>query len=145
ITVRSVLDMHSGIPGDMPNGLFTVGGPYPRYRYLLLRVLRRGVPERPVNTPWAYSNSGYVLLQNLVGHMTRPDFDAYPREHLFAPMGMSSTRFDDASVPLPHCRVGIRWSPAQVVRCGRTSARASTSTPGPPGRWCRRRRTWPPI
>jgi len=99
ITVRSVLDMHSGIPGDMPNGLFTVGGPYPRYRYLLLRVLRREFPERPVNTAWAYSNSGYVLLQNLVEHVTGQDFDAYTREHLFAPMGMSSTTFDDASVP----------------------------------------------
>ena len=79
ITVRSVLDMHSGIPGDMPNGLFTVGGPYPRYRYLLLRVLRREFPERPVNTAWAYSNSGYVLLQNLVEHVTGQDFDAYTR------------------------------------------------------------------
>jgi CubicO group peptidase (beta-lactamase class C family) len=99
ITVRSVLDMHSGIPGDIDNGSVTTGGPYPGYRDFLLRVLAREFPERPVNTAWAYSNSGYVLLQNLVEHVTGHNFYTYTREHLFAPMGMSSTTFDDASVP----------------------------------------------
>jgi len=99
ITVRSVLDMHSGIPVDMPNGLFTVGRPYPGYRFLLLEVLAREPPERPVDTAWAYSNSGYVLLQNLVENVTGQDFGAYTREHLFGRMGMSSTTFDAASVP----------------------------------------------
>ena len=99
ITVRSVLDMHSGIPTDIPNGLFTVGRPFPGYRDLLLEVLAREFPERPVNTAWAYSNSGFVLLQNLVENVTGQDFGAYLREHLFAPMGMASTIFGDASVP----------------------------------------------
>jgi len=96
--VRSVLDMHSGIPGDINNGLFTEGGPYPGYRDFLLRVLAREFPERPVDNAWAYSNSGYVLLQNLVENVTGQDFNSYTREHLFGPMGMARTTFDDASV-----------------------------------------------
>jgi CubicO group peptidase (beta-lactamase class C family) len=99
ITVRSVLDMHSGIPGDIDNGSVTTGGPYPGYRDFLLGALAREFAERPVNTAWAYSNSGYVLLQNLVEHVTGQNFYTYTHEHLFAPMGMSSTTFDDASVP----------------------------------------------
>ena len=99
ITVRSVLDMHSGIPGDINNGLISVGGPIRGYRGWLLGALRREFPERRVDTAWAYSNSGFVLLQNLVENVTGQDFDAYTREHLFDPMGMPSTTFDDASVP----------------------------------------------
>jgi len=94
-----VLDMHSGIPGDINNGSVTTDGPYPGYRDFLLRTLGREFPERPVNTAWAYSNSSYVLMQNLVEHVTHESFYAYTREHLFAPMGMSSTTFDDVSVP----------------------------------------------
>ena len=49
ITVRSVLDHHSGIPGDVFNGLFTERKPDRGYRAWLLRTLRSLYPERPVN------------------------------------------------------------------------------------------------
>jgi CubicO group peptidase (beta-lactamase class C family) len=99
ITVRSVLDMHSGIPGDINNGSFTAGRPYPGYDTFLLRTLAKEYPERAVNTAYAYSNSGYALLQNLVQNVTGQNFATYTRSHLFGPMGMASTTFDDASVP----------------------------------------------
>lgn len=99
ITVRSVLDMHSGIPGEVDNGLISAGRPIPGAREWLLGALRRTYPERPANTAWAYSNSGYILLQNLVENVTGQDFDTYTREHLFGPMAMASTTFNDASVP----------------------------------------------
>jgi CubicO group peptidase (beta-lactamase class C family) len=99
ITVRSVLDMHSGIPGDIFNGLITEGRPYPHFNSLLLKTLSKTYPERRVNTAWAYSNSGYALLQNLVQNVTGQPFARYTREHLFAPMGMDHTTFDDAAPP----------------------------------------------
>jgi CubicO group peptidase (beta-lactamase class C family) len=98
-TVRSALDMHSGIPGDVDNGLFGVGGPNPGYRDFLLRTLREMPAERPVDTAWAYSNSGYYLLQLVVENVSGQDLASYARDHLFAPMGMSSSTFDGASVP----------------------------------------------
>jgi CubicO group peptidase (beta-lactamase class C family) len=106
ITVRSVLDMHSGIPGDIDNGLITKDRRYPRYRDFLLRVLARQFPERPVDNAWGYSNSGYVLLQNLVENVTGEDFTSYTLEHLFGPMGMARSTFDDASVPDAALSVG---------------------------------------
>jgi CubicO group peptidase (beta-lactamase class C family) len=99
ITVRSVLDMHSGIPGDINNGLITNGHPYPGYGSLLLRTLAHDYPERPADTAWAYSNSGYALLQDLVETATGEGFAAYATEHLFAPMGMARSTFDDTAVP----------------------------------------------
>jgi CubicO group peptidase (beta-lactamase class C family) len=99
ITVRSVLDMHSGIPGDIDNGAYTDGRPYPGYNRFLLRVLAHEYPERPVNTAYAYSNSGYGLLQNVVQNVTGENFATYTREQLFGPMGMASTTFDQGSVP----------------------------------------------
>lgn len=97
ITVRSVLDMHSGIPGDADNGQITAGKPYPQFRASLLRTLSKSYPERRVNTVWAYANSGFTLLQNLVENVTGQSFLSYTREHLFAPMGMEHTTFDDTT------------------------------------------------
>lgn len=108
ITVRSVLDMHSGIPGDINNGQITLGRPYPGAIKFLLRVLAKDYPERRVNTAWAYSNSGYTLLQNVVQNVTGQNFGTYTREHLFGPMGMGSTTFDDASVPYSAMAHGYR-------------------------------------
>jgi CubicO group peptidase (beta-lactamase class C family) len=99
ITVRSVLDMHSGIPGDNINGQITQGKPYPGFNRYLLRALATTYPERRVNTAFSYSNGGYVLLQNLVQNVTGQSFATYTREHLFVPIGMRHTTFDDAAVP----------------------------------------------
>lgn len=95
ITVRTVLDHHSGIPGDVYNGLITTGHPTPGYRAWLLRALRGMYPEHPVNTVLAYSNAGYVLLQSLVEHVSGMPFERYAQEHLFGPLGMTSSTFDD--------------------------------------------------
>jgi CubicO group peptidase (beta-lactamase class C family) len=97
ITVRSVLDMHSGIPGDIDNGSFSTRRPFPGYDQFLLRALAKGYPERPVNTAYAYSNSSYALLRNLVQNVTGQNFVTYTRQHLFGPMGMAKTTFNDAS------------------------------------------------
>ena len=95
ITVRSVLDHHSGIPGDVFNGLITKGVADPGFREWLVSALADMPPERPVNTQWAYNNSGFVLLQNLVENVTKENFDTYTQRTLFGPMDMSSSTFDD--------------------------------------------------
>jgi CubicO group peptidase (beta-lactamase class C family) len=99
ITVRSVLDMHSGIPAEINNGSFTAGGPDPGYNEFLLRDLAKDYPERPVDTAYSYSNSGYELLRNVVEGVTGEGFDDYARTHLFDPIGMPDTTYDDATVP----------------------------------------------
>ena len=98
ITVRSVLDHHSGIPGDVFNGMFTVDGPNPEFRSWLVNALAQMPPERGVDEVWAYNNSGYVLLANLVENVTGQTYDQYTRDNLFGPMGMPNSTFDDSVV-----------------------------------------------
>lgn len=117
ITVRSVLDMHSGIPGDVDNGQITSGKPYPQFRASLLPTLSKSYPERRVNTVWAYSNSGFTLLQRLVENVTGQSFLGYTREHLFGPMGMEHTTFDDtapATSELSHGYQAVTGSDGKV-------------------------------
>ena len=95
ITVRQVLDHHSGIPGDVFNGLITLGEPVPEFNAWLLEALQAMYPERRVDTMWGYNNSGYALLQNVVENVSGMGYEEYAQENLFGPMGMTSSFFDD--------------------------------------------------
>lgn len=99
ITVRSVLDHHSGIPGTLPKGFITSGEPDPGYTDYMLRTLRSLQPTSRVNVVAGYDNSGYVLLGKLVKHVTGLNLEAYAQRYLFGPMGMSSTNYDDRLAP----------------------------------------------
>jgi CubicO group peptidase (beta-lactamase class C family) len=53
---------------------------------------------RPPDTEFEYSNSGYVILAELVARVTGKRLDEYLREHLFKEVGMKDTYvFDEAS------------------------------------------------
>jgi CubicO group peptidase (beta-lactamase class C family) len=99
ITVRTVLDHHSGIPGTLPKGMITTGEPDPGYTDYMLRTLRSLQPTSRVNVVGAYDNSGYVLLGSLVKHVTGMNLEAYARRYLFRPMGMNSSNYDDRRTP----------------------------------------------
>lgn len=99
ITVRTVLDHHSGVPGDVFNGLITAGRPDPDFRAWLNAALPAMYPEHKVNTVYAYNNSGYVLLQSLVEKVSGLPFEVYAQRNLFGRMGMASSTFDDTRTP----------------------------------------------
>lgn len=99
ITVRTVLDHHSGVPGDVFNGLITTGRPDPRFRSWLQAALPAMYQEHKVNTVYAYNNSGYVLLQNLVEKVSGLPFEIYAQRNLFGRMGMTSSTFNDVKTP----------------------------------------------
>lgn len=99
ITVRSVLDHHSGIPGDIFYGLITLEKPDRNFHSWLLDTLRTMPPERRVNTTWAYNNSGYVLLQALVENVTGQPYARRTARTLFGRMDMASSTFDDTRAP----------------------------------------------
>lgn len=99
VTLRSVMTHHSGIPEDIPNGMFTMRRPYRAYLDSMIRAVRKIQPERRVGAAWAYSNTAIALLQRVVENVSGQGFLAYTRKHLFRPMGMKSTTFDDAAAP----------------------------------------------
>lgn len=99
ITVRTVLDHHSGIPGDVFNGMLTVDRPDRDFRAWLKKALAAMYPERRANTVYAYNNSGYVLLQDVVENVTGIPFDKYAKRHIFSPAGMTGSTFKTAAAP----------------------------------------------
>ncbi|WP_420470598.1 serine hydrolase [Brevundimonas sp. FT23042] len=50
---------------------------------------------------WSYSNSGYLLLTAIVEKASGQSYADYLAQHLFRPLGMSDTGYDDSSVILP--------------------------------------------
>lgn len=99
ITVRSILDHHSGVPGDIFYGLITMKKPDRHFRSWLMKTLRTMPPERRVDTTWAYNNSGYVLLQALVENVTGEPYADRTARTLFGRMDMSRSSFDDTQAP----------------------------------------------
>lgn len=65
----------------------------------LTAILRqRGLNFAP-GEAWSYSNSGYVLLKELVARTTGMPFSAFARQRLFEPLGMQATSYVENPQP----------------------------------------------
>lgn len=70
-------------------------------------VARQTGTSFPPGSRHLYSNSGYVLLSALVKRVSGLSLRDYTTEHMFAPLGMSSTHFrDDTTRVVPHRATG---------------------------------------
>jgi CubicO group peptidase (beta-lactamase class C family) len=56
-----------------------------------------------------YSNSGYVVLTAIIEKVSGQSYAEYLDEHIFQPLGMGATRFDNADTVLPGRAAGYTW------------------------------------
>ena len=82
---------------------------------LTLILRQRGLDFAP-GEEWAYSNSGYELLREVVARVSGKPLSEFMRTRLFEPLGMRSTRYarDVREVPgaaLAYEKEGERWRP----------------------------------
>ena len=98
ITIRSILTHHSGIPGDIDNGVFTVA-PDPGFNAKLVAYLQGEYLAYPAGFIWAYSNSGISLLATVIENASGKGLQAYS-DALFQTLGMdrSSVSMDSPKV-----------------------------------------------
>ncbi len=61
---------------------------------LTLTLRQRGLNFAP-GEEWSYSNSGYVLLKEIVARTSGISFSDFTRKRLFEPLGMKTTRYVD--------------------------------------------------
>lgn len=110
ITPRTLLDMHSGIPGDLYNGLFIISPSwYGKYMNWLLGYLVRDYPLHPPETVASYCNTGIILAGHaayLAGRNdTDTDFQRFVKRTVFDALGMSSTLSEVLGKDLPNLAV----------------------------------------
>ncbi|MEM6108318.1 serine hydrolase domain-containing protein [Mycobacterium sp. 050272] len=127
VTVRMLLTHTSGLPGDVnlgdPWGLDGADKAEGIHR-ALTTPLESGPGER-----FAYSDINFILLGALIEKVTGEDLDVYVQRHVFAPLGMTDTRYlPVAKACGPHTTIGsaIAWAPAPPPK---------TSDPCPAGTW----------
>ncbi len=105
ITLRHLLTHTSGIRDYfelmMLKGVF-VGNQYPN-RYYLDLICRQPELNFRSGEMQMYSNSGFILLAEIVRRVSGRTLAEFARERIFEPLGMTHTRFvEDASVIIPH-------------------------------------------
>ncbi|NNF57189.1 MAG: beta-lactamase family protein, partial [Rhodothermaceae bacterium] len=100
----------------------------------LTMILRqRGLNFTP-GEEWSYSNSGYVLLKELVARTTGMPFSEFARRHLFDPLGMEATTYADElqegheHLALAYEKRSDRWEQDMLVGNERGGGGALLST-----------------
>ncbi|HEX8354746.1 MAG TPA: serine hydrolase domain-containing protein, partial [Pyrinomonadaceae bacterium] len=110
ITLDHLLTHTSGLRDW--TGLLPLAGGDPDALTLILR--QRGLNFAP-GEEWSYSNSGYVLLTEIVARASGMRFSEFTRKRLFEPLGMKMTTYiDDLSEVIKHRALayekdGNRW------------------------------------
>ncbi len=120
ITVAHLLSHTSGIPdwwmGGLPVGApedWTYSGSPHRY---LMQMERTSLFES--GTQYAYSNSGYLLLGEIVERISGRSFGAYLEETMMAPLGMRATRLAGEGAAMTGTALGYTRSAADSTQAG---------------------------
>lgn len=91
ITLRTMLTHHSGIPGNLLNGAFTLQ-PRTDYTAWLLGYFPGDYGCFPPNFVHAYSNSAYSLLADVIAEASGTNFEEFT-DGMFETMGMYHTSY----------------------------------------------------
>ncbi|MGH9734063.1 MAG: serine hydrolase domain-containing protein [Candidatus Acidiferrales bacterium] len=97
ITIRNLLNHTSGLldyedlmqqppPNTPPDQQPQISG-----AQVLALLEKQTTTKFPPGTKWAYSNSGYVLLGEIVAKVSGESFPQFLHNRIFAPLGMSNT------------------------------------------------------
>lgn len=98
ITLHSILTHHSGLPGDINNGVMTLA-PDPDFNAGLISYLQGEYQTYPSQLILEYSNSAISLLANVISSASGQSFQSYS-DTLFQTLGMdhSSASIDSPRV-----------------------------------------------
>lgn len=91
ITVRDLMNHHSGLPGDLLHGAFSME-PDPDFNRRLLAWLAKDRAVYPPGYRWAYSNTAVALLENVIESGSGTPFAEYSDAFL-ASMGMAPASY----------------------------------------------------
>jgi serine-type D-Ala-D-Ala carboxypeptidase/endopeptidase len=74
------------------------------------KLLKAGVPRTaPRGTRYEYSNMGFAMLGRIISNVSKKDYASYVSTHVFKPLGMTATTYENADVPAANRAIGYRW------------------------------------
>jgi D-alanyl-D-alanine carboxypeptidase len=111
ITVRHLLTHTSGIPNYLlVQGLFEeTTRPGVTHEAIAKMFFDRLTPEFQPGETWSYSNSGYLLLGNIIERVTGKTYWRNLEERIFQPLGMSSSRSSEPGAAIANRVQGYEW------------------------------------
>jgi CubicO group peptidase (beta-lactamase class C family) len=94
ITIHHLLTHTSGIPNFTGFGDYTrtIATPSPPEE-TINRFKDKPLDFRPGES-WSYSNSGYILLGQIIERVSSQSYEAFLQEHIFTPLQMTNTSYD---------------------------------------------------
>lgn len=122
ITLRHLLQHTSGIHDDLPG--YTTPEEYYQQRHdiyspeeLVARAMAHAPDFQPDDEKWAYSNTGYVLLDMVIEKVTRRPAHREIEDRILRPLGLDQTRWGGTSptLPRPHARAYQLFGPGARV------------------------------
>lgn len=108
VTIRHVLSHTAGLrDAFLLIELAALDGIQSRSDRLVSLLARQQGLSSPPGSEFAYNNSGYVLLAEIVNRVSGRSLRAFAEAELFGPIGMSHTHFhDDTSMIVPNLATG---------------------------------------
>lgn len=102
VTLRHLLTHTSGIPTytALP-GFFEREARQAHTPQELIKLTRDKPLEFEPGSKFAYDNSGYILLGYVVEKVSGQRYADYLKQHIFAPLGMAASGFDDPQQIIP--------------------------------------------
>jgi uncharacterized protein YbbC (DUF1343 family)/CubicO group peptidase (beta-lactamase class C family) len=103
VTIRRLLTHSAGLPAIPPDATMRPG--FPKAAALLAKLPF----DYPPGTAFQYSDTGFILLGEMVRRVSGESLDRYLELHLFRPLGLRDTSFN------PGARVRDRIAPTEFV------------------------------
>ena len=115
ITIAELLQHTSGLADYYDAAFQAAVFAHPQRRWVTGTLLALGYARSPLfppGTAWSYSNTGYLLLGQVIQHVTGEPLASALRQLIFAPLGLRATSVPDTpQLPAPHPRGYVAETP----------------------------------
>jgi D-alanyl-D-alanine carboxypeptidase len=115
VTLRHLLNHTSGISSFTSLPTAADNERFDLTHKQVLELIQDRPPDFSPGTSWRYDNSAFYLAGMVVERVTKQEYGAYVREHVFQPLGMASTSLCDARMVVPHLASGYEVDHGQLV------------------------------
>jgi CubicO group peptidase (beta-lactamase class C family) len=101
VTIAQLLNHTSGLPSYTDEKTWFTTWRQDLKPSDLLAFTKGKPPLFPPGTDWAYSNTNYILLGEVIARVSGESYASYVQTKLFAPAGMQHSQYDNAEDVIP--------------------------------------------